>query len=681
MNEEAGPTDSAAEAFQRTKDALTRAAYRAFLRRDPDPAADAKLTSPRFTAEQEAELVDLLHLFMDSGEFKAILADEASAEGEPPATPVAFVQLRRQIQELVDAARGLERRLPSELRQRNLPLDRYDEYHDRWIRDVRIEPVGEDRPMTVLVDARTASLEALQDALDALALQSHGRFSVLVGVTRAGLAASLDILARLQERCDAPLGVVVLEDQPQWMPEEALAATDVVVVMRCGVLHPDALRRVDQAFQAAPGLIACYGDEDRLSADDQHLDWRLRAHVQPQLRGGFDGELLLQTPYVGALVAFTRDGWRTSGTATPAAGGDAALDAARRLLSMADGRDDAVGHVPAVLISLPEADDDPGRARAWSRIVAEHLKGRAKVEPHSAAMAPSLPGALRVRWAVKGASAVVIIPTRDGLGVLKPCVDSVLASLDANKTRARIEIIDHDSRRKETKAYLNEVAQHPSVTVRPFSGPFNWALMNNISAREAAEEVLVFLNNDTRVISPDWLDELASLARRPDVGAVGARLLYADDDIQHAGFLALDEPTRFLMHDGLLEPASSPGYLGRNLLTRRTVAVTGACMAVGRAAFSRLGGFDASRFHVEANDVDFCFRADAAGLKVLYAAQATLYHLESKTRRLDTPEARRTAAEAAERLWSRWGERICPDPWYNPRFDRHGMPFERLRPL
>ena len=666
------------EDFKRTRDALVRAAYRALLQREPDAAAEAELSSPRYPEPEEQDLVEILRLFIRSEEFIA-LQEAERRHVEPEAVPTAFAELRSQIRTLIDAAERLEARLPAELHERSLPLERYPEHYERWIRHARLGPeVNEDRPMSVLVEARDSTSEELEETLQALALQSHQAFSVRLGVKRRQLAAAQDLLFRTRRNRTLDLDCVVVDEAKDWPC--ATTPADVVVVMRCGVLHVDALRRIDVELSADGAGRACYVDEDRLSPEDRFLDWRLRRHENPQLKGGFDFDLLLQTPYVGSLIAFTSQAWRTAEAQTAdGAHADAVLAALVRLLGLGAEGPASVKHIPAVLIST--YGDDPRSGDMWRKAVGRHLRGRARVSPHSVAHGPALSSASRVSWPIGAASAAIIIPTHDRVDLLQPCVESVLKSLEANRARARLDIIDHESRLKATKTYLRVLGDRPEVTVRRFEGPFNWALMNNAAAREATEDVLVFLNNDTLVVSEDWLDELVSLARRPDVGVVGARLLYADGDVQHAGFLGLDEPTRFLMHDGLNAPAEAPGYLNRNLLTHRSIAVTGACMAVRREVFHTLGGFDASRFQVEANDVDFCFRASAAGLKVLYSPHATLHHLESKTRDLDTDEARRASAEAAERLWSRWGAAVCPDPWYNPNFDRHGRPFERLRPL
>ena len=270
---------------------------------------------------------------------------------------------------------------------------------------------------------------------------------------------------------------------------------------------------------------------------------------------------------------------------------------------------------------------------------------------------------------------------KDRLDLLKPCIDSILEHRPSNQCGLELIVIDHESREPDTLAYLAGLASRGLATVLPYEGVFNWALMNNLAAAEATGDVLLFLNNDTVVVSPDWLDELASQAMRPEVGAVGCRLIYADGTIQHAGFLARGRAPDFLIHDGVGTPGSDGGYLGRHALLHASPVVTGACMAMRTALFRSLGGFDAANFPLEGNDADLCFRVRAEGLSVIYDPYATLYHLESKSRGFSTDGADRAASLAAQALLrSRWGEAFGEDAGFNLQFDRTGRPFERLRP-
>jgi GT2 family glycosyltransferase len=192
--------------------------------------------------------------------------------------------------------------------------------------------------------------------------------------------------------------------------------------------------------------------------------------------------------------------------------------------------------------------------------------------------------------------------------------------------------------------------------------------------------VLIFLNNDTLVLTPDWLTELAANALRPDVGAVGARLPYADGTLQHAGVLLGVEGVAG--HECVGESTQSGGYFGRTQLLRSAAAVTGACLATRRQIFEEMhGGFNEVDLKIAFSDVDYCMRVRKAGYRVVYNPFAVLYHLESRSRgRDETPE--QAARHRAEVLWFRanWSKEEIADPYYNPHFERFSRPFDRLRP-
>lgn len=594
--------------------------------------------------------------------------------------PDVLAALRLEIDRLRNAVDGLAERLPHSLQSASRPIGRWDDYYDVWIRSASLAPDATwDMPTLVLMDAADKPQPVLEDAVWSLVEQSHTDFSVVIGVLQRDLAFLQDLLARVRWRRTLRIDYRVVDAEPYWRGAVPVPL-DVKVIQlmdASGVAHPDALRCMAAPFGRETPPAAVYCDDDAFVQDDLR-DWRTRAHARPRLKPSFDYDLLLQTPYLGSFVAFSHAQWQAA-SATDDDGGNPGLLAQSAVLALACGGA-AIAHTPEVLYthSLPSSDLD---AEAWGRIVADRLGAVVTVEPHSDVLGAVVEGACRVRWRTAcDPSARIIVPTRNRIDLLRPCVDSLLAAFPHNSTRARIHIIDHDSTETECQAYLEAIGKHEAVEVGRYSGPFNWALMNNLAAHGSNDDVLIFLNNDTLVISPDWIDELASLAMRDDVGVVGCRLVYEDGALQHAGFLGLDERHRFLSHDGLGDPGSDPGYLGRNALVHRTIAVTGACMAVRRDVFRRIGGFDAARFQVEANDVDLCFKASDLGLKVLYSPFATLHHLESRTRTLDKAEDVRIADDAANRIWTRWGEKVCPDPWYNPRFDRRAPHFSRLRP-
>ena len=239
-------------------------------------------------------------------------------------------------------------------------------------------------------------------------------------------------------------------------------------------------------------------------------------------------------------------------------------------------------------------------------------------------------------------------------------------------------IVDNDSAEETTRSYFASLAERPEVRILPAPGPFNWSAISNAAAREARGDVLIFQNNDTVVLTDDWCAELVANAMRTDVGAVGARLLYARGTIQHGGVVLGIEGVAD--HESVGEVPQIGGYCGRSHLLRSAIAVTGACLATRRSLFEQLGGFDEAGLSVEFNDVDYCLKLRKAGYRVVYNPFATLYHFESESRGRRLSEAQQARHRAEVSVFrSRWGELIERDPYYNPHFERYARPFDRLR--
>ena len=587
----------------------------------------------------------------------------------------------RELAEIRQLLERLEARIPWIEAGAAQPLSNYPAYAAAW-RDL-----GTDVPVTpcrnlVIVDAVGQSRRDLADTVLSLTTQTIPpealSIALLIEDVHRGVAEDLRNRCAWQGWKGISVHVV---DAPS--PAERIMAAfeqvgargDVCLALVAGDdLAPGALRRINGRLGAQPHVNAVYFDEDCFEADDHETDAALRRRSSPVLKPGFDRDLLLQTPYVGRRIAVRSEVLRDYGLSHEA--GD---DFGGELLLRLSALDPVVDHIGRVLLSRWPALPSPN----WKSVVEAYLPrgdGSAVLE-HEDQLGAHVAGAVRVRRAPSAAKVCIIIATKDGLDLLRPCVDSILERRQANAIPFELLIIDHESEDPKTKAYLTALAEQGAARILPYQGEFNWALMNNLAAAETDADVLIFLNNDTVVLTRDWLDELVSQAQRPEVGVVGCRLLYGDGTIQHAGFLAREEVYSFLIHEGVGLPGADSGYLGRHALLRTCVAVTGACIAVRAEVFRALGGFDSASFAVEGNDVDLCLRAQADGLKVLYDPYATLYHLESKSRGFNFDPARRARAETASRLlWNRWGERFSRDPGFNAHFDRLSRPFARLRP-
>lgn len=258
--------------------------------------------------------------------------------------------------------------------------------------------------------------------------------------------------------------------------------------------------------------------------------------------------------------------------------------------------------------------------------------------------------------------ASLIIPTRDGLEVLSACVASIV-----KQTRLRsyeIIIVDNGSTRPETLEFLDELEASGTATVLKADFPFNYSRLNNLAAGKARADVLVFLNNDIEVVEPGWLDVLVSLAREESVGSVGARLLYPDGRIQHAGIVLGLMGIAGHAWKGVDPLGESADF---RLSHPRTVSAnTGACLAIRKKAFLDVGGFDES-LAVAFNDVDLCLKLRREGLRNIWTPEATLIHHESVSRGRNTmPEKRKQLQQERDLMRRRWGALLAEDGYYNP---------------
>lgn len=256
-------------------------------------------------------------------------------------------------------------------------------------------------------------------------------------------------------------------------------------------------------------------------------------------------------------------------------------------------------------------------------------------------------------------SATIIVPTRDREKLTAACLASLEMTMPG---RFDLLIVDNGSTSPAMRRLLERVEGRPGIRVLEAAGPFNFSALCNRAAEYAEGQVLVFLNNDTEVLRPDWLSSLTGWAVQPDVGAVGAKLVYPSGRLQHAGLvLGLGG---YAAHIDIGAPSAYPGYLDRFTVPHEVSAVTGACLAVEKRKFEAIGGFDADRFPVELGDVDLCLRLAERGWKTVLTPDALLMHRESATRgRSDV--ARRYAAERRH-FQARWRERIRDDPYFHP---------------
>lgn len=261
----------------------------------------------------------------------------------------------------------------------------------------------------------------------------------------------------------------------------------------------------------------------------------------------------------------------------------------------------------------------------------------------------------------------IVIANKDHTEDLRRCITSIFEK--STWENYEIVIVENNSETKEIFAYYEELKNNPRIKIVTYEGAFNYSKVNNLGVREAAGDYILLLNNDTQVITVNWMEELLMYAQRPDVGAVGGKLYYADKTIQHAGVVIGLGAHRTAGHVHYKQKRENLGYMGRLCYAQNMTAVTGACLMVKKSAYEEVGGLDEG-FAVSLNDVDFCLKLRQAGYLNVFTPFAELYHFESISRGLDDQgeKAKRYDEESA-RFREKWRAQLEEgDPYFNPNF-------------
>ena len=279
----------------------------------------------------------------------------------------------------------------------------------------------------------------------------------------------------------------------------------------------------------------------------------------------------------------------------------------------------------------------------------------------------AFPTIFEIKYPIKGEPKIsIIIPNKDHVKDLRRCVDSVLN--ESTYKNYEIVIVENNSEEQSIFEYYKELEKNEKVKVVTYKGTFNYSKINNFAVQSATGDYLLFLNNDTEVITPEWMENMLMYAQRADVAAVGAKLYYGDNTIQHAGIVLGLGAHRAAGHTHYKAPHEHLGYMGRLCYAQDVSAVTAACLLVKKSLFDEVGGFDES-FTVAFNDVDLCMKFREKGYLNIFTPFAEMYHYESKTRGLEEGEKLRRFEREVAAFRGKWKKDLdAGDPYYNPNF-------------
>ena len=436
----------------------------------------------------------------------------------------------------------------------------------------------------------------------------------------------------------------------------AESSADWIAILPSGIiLAPNAISSVARAAAANPATCLIYSDDDRI--DPETLErWN------PFFKPDWSPDLLLSMNYLGPLVIVHREALLDAGGLRAGVTGAEVYDLALRVTE----RSDQVHHVPDVLVTTIAAAPGPGaswHASEWRESERQALEDAlARREVDGGVERGLHPGTWRVRYALPDPPAVTaVIPTGGKLAMLRPCLADLLERTDY--PNLEILLVDN-SNGDAVEGLVEELSQRfPGLRrlVNPLA-PFNYSALVNSAIPHVTTPFVLMLNDDITAIEPGWLRAMVELAQRPEVGIVGAKLLYPDDTIQHAGVVL--GPFGGSVHVFKRLPGDDPGFFDLPDVVRNVSAVTFACAVIDRQVFDVIGGLDEENLPVAFNDTDFCLRTREAGYEVLCTPHATLHHHESVTKVVIAHP------HEIEFLRERWGHIIDHDPYYNPNLTR-----------
>lgn len=439
---------------------------------------------------------------------------------------------------------------------------------------------------------------------------------------------------------------------------ELSSGTWLALMDQDDLLPEDALFHVVNAINLNPDAGLIYSDEDKINEKNERY--------APYFKSAWNPDLFLSHNMISHLGVYRSDILKSVGGFRSEYNGSQDYDLALRVIEKL--KPSQIIHIPRILYHWRSHSDSTAAAGsnknyaygAGKRAIVDHLQ-RTKVK----ANVVEVDCGYKVQYQLPEylPKVSIIIPTRNGLALLKQCVESIIDK--TTYSNYEIIIVDNNSDDVNTLSYMQKLKEENKAIIIRDERPFNYSALNNNAVLLTNGEYIALLNNDVEIISPDWLEEMLGIATQPGVGAVGAALWYPDDTLQHGGVIVGLGGVACHAHKGLNRGGA--GYFARAKLVQTMTAVTAACLLVKKTKYLEVGGLNEKDLAVAFNDVDFCLKLRVAGYRNVWTPFAELYHHESATRgREDNPEKIKRFQGEIDYMKKSWSTDTYLDPAYNP---------------
>jgi len=497
--------------------------------------------------------------------------------------------------------------------------------------------------------ADTAVGAALADTIDAIAGQTDPNWRLTVVADTGAPGPMFRDFEQLRWiECPHPSSAEALKHCRN-------APQDWVCVLRAGEIVDNSLvETVRDRAGRRPELRMVYTDHMEAGEESGGRS----AHYKPE----FNKELLRSMPYMGRACLIRQDALSEARQARLEDIADV-YDATLRIVDQFG--EHSVGHIAKLLLTLAPDLEDAATWNAVSEALVAHL---ARNQLDASVEHGLVVNTCRVNYRHKTRPLVtIIIPTRDHCELLRACIEHLISK--TSYENYEVLVMDNGSEQPDTLEYFKQLRADARVSVVRHEGEFNFSAINNAALVHARGEYLLLLNNDTVVVQEDWLDRMLAQGQRAEVGVVGARLVYPDQTLQHAGIILGMGENGVAEHPFRGKPLTASGYMKRAQVAQELTAVTGACLLIRRSVYEEVGGLDEEALAVMYNDVDLCLKVRDAGYRVIWTPYATLLHYGSASLNEGHYHNARNVTQARDEvavMIGRWLPKLARDPSYNP---------------